>query len=83
MITSFSCPSLSYALPESKPSSASASSLCSFPEHNHCGEDSARPHEPDARLECLLRSVPQHGVREAAGVQGHVLCSLQVEHLWG
>lgn len=44
------------------------SPLCFFPEHNHRGEDGAGPHEPDARLECVLRSVPQHGVCEAPGV---------------
>lgn len=52
----------------------------SFLEHNHRGEDSSRPHEPNAWLECVFRSVPQHGVCKAPGIQGHVLHSLQVGH---
>lgn len=60
-----------------------SSPLYWFPEHNHRGEDSTRPHEPYAWLECVFRSVPQHGVCEAPGVQGHVLHSLQVGHWWG
>lgn len=47
-------------------------------EHNHCGEDGAGPPESDAWLERVLRSVPQHGVREAPGVQGHLRGGLQV-----
>lgn len=77
----WSCPSLSYTLLDYR--NLISSLCCSFPEHNHCGEDSSRPPEPDAWLECIFRSIPQHGVCEAPGVQGHLHCSLQVELLLG